>query len=231
MTGDKRRSREELEDAGAELVGNSFIKIERGGGGQDLYYPLYEAKMFYQYNHRYGTFEGATSRNINSGVLPRLSPEQLNNPHQVVLPRYWVKSDEVETRIKRDWFLCFRDITNSRSERTFISCILPRVAIGNSAPVLLIEGNQNSPSLAIYANCNSFAFDFVARQKAGGNHLNYFIVKQLPMLPPSAYTQDLLDFIARACWNLAIPHGSCAPSRRIWAIMARPFAGTTNGAS
>jgi hypothetical protein len=39
--------------------------------------------------------------------------------------------------------------------------------------------------------------DFVARQKLGGTALNYFIVKQLPVLPPTAYTTgDLLTFTA-----------------------------------
>ncbi len=31
--------------------------------------------------------------------------------------------------------------------------------------------------------------DFVARQKVGGVHLNYFIVEQLPMFPPDFYKQ------------------------------------------
>ncbi len=32
---------------------------------------------------------------------------------------------------------------------------------------------------------NSYAFDYVARQKVGGTHLKYFTVRQLPVLPPS----------------------------------------------
>ncbi len=153
--------------------------------------------MFYQYNHRYGTFEGATSRNINSGVLPRLSPDQLNDPHQVVLPRYWVHASEVERRTadwKREWCLAFRDITNSRSERTAIFSMLPKAAISNKAPLLLHTAIAKDISV-FYANANSFALDFAARQKIGGNSLNFFIVKQLPFLPPHSYTQTLLDFI------------------------------------
>jgi hypothetical protein len=37
--------------------------------------------------------------------------------------------------------------------------------------------------------------DFVARHKVGGTHLNFFIYKQLPVLPPESYTEDDLDFI------------------------------------
>ncbi len=39
----------------------------------------------------------------------------------------------------------------------------------------------------LLANLNAFAFDFIARQKVGGVHLSYFIVEQLPTLPPDTY--------------------------------------------
>jgi hypothetical protein len=40
---------------------------------------------------------------------------------------------------------------------------------------------------ALLGNLNSFVFDYVTRQKLGGGNMNFFIVKQLPALPPSAY--------------------------------------------
>ena len=39
----------------------------------------------------------------------------------------------------------------------------------------------------LLANLNSFAYDYVARQKVGSVHLNFFIVEQLPTLPPDTY--------------------------------------------
>ncbi len=48
---------------------------------------------------------------------------------------------------------------------------------------------------ALYANLCSIVFDFVARHKVGGTHLNFFIIKQLPVLPPDTYTSTDLDFI------------------------------------
>jgi len=38
-------------------------------------------------------------------------------------------------------------------------------------------------------------FDFVSRHKVGGTHLNYFIYKQLPVLPPDRYTPADLAYI------------------------------------
>jgi hypothetical protein len=41
----------------------------------------------------------------------------------------------------------------------------------------------------LLGNMNSFVFDFCARQKIGGVTLNFFIVEQLPTLPPDTYDQ------------------------------------------
>jgi len=47
----------------------------------------------------------------------------------------------------------------------------------------------------LLANLNSIPFDFAARQKIGGENFNYFILKQLPVIPPDRYTPEILDFI------------------------------------
>lgn len=44
----------------------------------------------------------------------------------------------------------------------------------------------------VTATMNSFALDFVARQCVGGTHLNFFILKQLPIPPPSAFSAQPL---------------------------------------
>lgn len=38
-------------------------------------------------------------------------------------------------------------------------------------------------------NLNAAVLDFVARQKVGGVHLNFFIVEQLPLLAPDTYDE------------------------------------------
>ena len=40
---------------------------------------------------------------------------------------------------------------------------------------------------SLYANLLSIPFDYCARQKGGGVHLNYFALRQLPALRPKAY--------------------------------------------
>jgi hypothetical protein len=42
------------------------------------------------------------------------------------------------------------------------------------------------------ANLNALVFDFVTRQKAQSTHLNWYIVEQLPVIPPERYTSTQL---------------------------------------
>ena len=41
--------------------------------------------------------------------------------------------------------------------------------------------------MCLLANCNAFVLDYCTRQKSGGISLNFFIVEQLPTLPPNTY--------------------------------------------
>ena len=49
----------------------------------------------------------------------------------------------------------------------------------------------------IAANLNTFAFDFVTRQKVQGQNLNWFIVEQLPVIAPADYSQQFGNKTAR----------------------------------
>lgn len=92
------------------------------------------------------------------------------------------------------WLMGFRGITNATNERSYISTVVPRLAAGNSLP--LIHTGWDAPYIAaIQANFASLALDFVARQKIGGSNLNFFIVKQFPVLPPDRYTAADLAYI------------------------------------
>lgn len=89
------RTREQLEAEGFVLKGNVFT---RDG---DVYRPLYEGKMFWHFDHRFGTYEGQTEAQANQGKLPELTTEQHRNPHFLSLPRYWVAEENVRARVPR----------------------------------------------------------------------------------------------------------------------------------
>lgn len=170
--------------------------LGRGAGGEGLYLPLYEAKMIWHYDHRYGTYEGVSDR--SSTQLPTPNERQHADPHFVVQPWYWVPAEEVTKRLgdwQRGWLVGFRDVTNATNERTAIFSLLPRVGVGHTMPIVL-TGEISAIHLSCFlANLNVLIFDWALRQKIGGTHLTFFILRQLPVLPPDAYTAEDLRFI------------------------------------
>ncbi len=178
------RGREDLERDGWTLEGNRFRK------GRETYLPLYEAKMIHQYDHRFGTYEGQTQAQANKGFLPQINESQHASPALFPLPKYWVAEPKVEAslerRWERGWLMGWRNITNAVVHRTVIACILPRVAVGHSVPLMLPVASA-AATACLLAALSSFALDYCARQKLGGVNLTYGYLKQFPVLPPTNY--------------------------------------------
>ncbi|MFY1839946.1 Eco57I restriction-modification methylase domain-containing protein [Achromobacter xylosoxidans] len=94
------------------------------------------------------------------------------------------------------WLMGWRDITNATNERTVIASVIPRTGVGNKIPLLFPSPNNSARhAAALLANLSSLVLDFVARQKIGGTTLNYFYMKQFPVLSPGHYTETDLAFI------------------------------------
>ncbi len=176
---------EDLEKQGFELDGNQYTN------GHTTFLPLYEAKMFWHFDHRFGSYEQISDR--NNTHLPNSSHSNYLNSNYVVQPWYWVLESSIKNELLQSskYLIAFRDITNSTNERTAIFTILPFVALGHVAPCLLLKDKKAVHACCIVSNINSFSFDFVARQKVGGTHLTYFILKQLPVIPYSNYNSHL----------------------------------------
>lgn len=155
--------------------------------------PLYEAKMIHQFDHRWATYSADGSSDVSTA--------HKQNPAFSVTPRYWVEATEVESRLRdkgweRGWLMGWRDITNATNERTVIAGLIPTVGVGNKMPLFLFGPSiQTRQVAAFYGNLAALAFDFVARQKIGGTTLNYFYLKQFPVLPPDRYTDADFAFI------------------------------------
>jgi hypothetical protein len=94
------------------------------------------------------------------------------------------------------WLMGWRDISRSTDERTVIASVLPRAGVGNKIPLFVPQsGISAAQSAAMLGNLSALALDFVARQKVGGTTLNYFYMKQFPVLPPERYGAADLAFI------------------------------------
>lgn len=180
--------------------------------------PLYEAKMIEQFDHRWAT--------IKDGEIVDTSLDEKRDPHFSIKPRYWITSDNVHNQVspdwKRKWFIVFRGITRAVDRRTVWLSVIPFVGIGNSAFVLYT--NENIQKIACLIGClNSFVFDFVARQKIGGINLNFFIVNQIPALPPSAYSTDDIAFISPRVLELVYTAYDLKPFAEDMGYQGEPF--------
>ena len=194
------RTRAQLEAEGYRLEGNRFVKgvgsgeIGSSGGSRlptadslppsaDVYLPLYEAKMFHHFDHRWATYEGLDTRDV--------SLDEKRNPSFTVLPRYWVASAAVKNRSQNwdaSWNFATRDICRNTDVRTSICGAYPLSAVSGSY-LFRAEILRYTNIVGLSANLSSFALDYGTRQKLGGTHLSLNYLKQLPVLPPVVYAQ------------------------------------------
>ncbi len=89
----------------------------------------------------------------------------------------------------KNWLQAFRGIGGTGNNRTLISSNLPQSGIGNSAPIINYDHAPAVASALILANMNSIPLDWAARLSVGGTHMSFFIVKQLPVLPPDVFLE------------------------------------------
>jgi len=89
------------------------------------------------------------------------------------------------------WLTAFRDITNATNERTVISSALGPYAVGNKAPLYDVSPKVAAAAAMLLANLDSIVLDWAARFSVGGTNLNYFIVKQLPVLRPETFLEEV----------------------------------------
>ena len=152
--------------------------------------PLYEGKMVQMFDHR------AADVVVNPANLHRAAQQQpvavaeKRNAARLPRPQYWVFASDLPH--EAPYSLAFKDVTAPTNMRTMIAAVLPRAALGNTLPALLPEPGLSVPEYArvaglLLANLGSFAFDFVARQKVQGQHLNWFVVEQLPVIAPRRF--------------------------------------------
>ncbi len=151
MTSDSElfRTRLQLEGDGWELDGNIFV---RGG---EHYLPLYEAKLFHQYDHRFATFNGQSAKDIRNGRARPMSAEEKMDNQADVLPRYWVSEAEVAKKLeKREkksvnapphisnicrFYVAIRLISRATDIRTAIASFIPLTGLGHKGAVIRLK--------------------------------------------------------------------------------------------
>jgi hypothetical protein len=184
------RTRGELEgDEGAWLVGGNRFQSATGE-----WVPLYEGKMVQAFDHRASDIVLAEANIFRSGQGADLSVEDHRDPARQPTPRYWVRSSETGWDAPTDWCLSLKDVTSVTNARTTISTIIPRFGAGHTLPVLFPAKGSVAPAYVelaplMLANLNCVVLDYLARQKVHGNHLAWYLLEQLPVVPLPAYDQ------------------------------------------
>lgn len=204
-------SRKQLEEIGSQKKGSSYIV------GKDEYVPLYEGKMFWLYNHHYGVFPNENIIGQRPNIIDSTSIEELQQTDFPTAPWYWINKKLVDNRLidkdkdgnirwqwKQSYYIAFRDVTNASTSRTCVATVMPSgVAAGDNAP-LVFTSRSVIPSMCFAAMISSLVYDYVARQKVGGSHMNLFIVEQQPTLTPdqipSAMQWQIVKRVAELCY-------------------------------
>lgn len=192
----------------AELEQQSWQRapLNRWTKGEAHAVPLYEGKMVQMYDHR------AADVVVNAANLHRPAQQEAiqdsvkQQPDRYPAPQYWVNCQLVDEITGLNAVMAFKDVTAPTNARTMIAALVPATAYGNTLPVLWPDdecpNNEAYVRFAplLLADLSSYALDFLARQKVQGQHLNWFIVEQLPVIAPADFEQsiggvNIADFI------------------------------------
>jgi hypothetical protein len=176
-----------------QLLGEKFYPVAGGRWkkGPEEWLPLYEGKIVQAFNHRAASIRREES-NLHRVAQPvSAEPIQLADPNWTPITQFFVAcSNELD-----QWAVAIKDVTSVTNARTVIAALIPSRAAGHTLP--LIDLPDASQRVAFVAMLNSLPYDYLARQKVQKNHLAWFILEQLPVIPPIAYDRAFGALTAR----------------------------------
>lgn len=229
------RNRQELERDGFYLVPGGHMKK-----GDQEFLPLYEGKMVQAFDHRAADIVIAKDNLFRPGQTDQTTDAEHGDPDFAPTPRYFVDAKACAWPPNLQWSLAFKDITSVTNTRTMIAAMIPRCGAGHTLPILFPDvakaGEDTANRIQDYkqfaplvaANFNSFALDFLARQKVQGNHLTWFIVEQFPLIPREAFekkvgAKKIADFVRGEVLRLTYTAHDMTPFARDMAYEGKPF--------
>lgn len=210
----------------AELTGDRGAWREQGStfrSAEGRWLPVFEGKMVQGYDHRASDIVIEAENLFRPGQSEALTLEEHADPSRAATPRYWVQEGAISWSSPFDWCLAFKDITASTNVRTSIAMVLPKAGAGHTLPVAM-----PSPTAAasypieaplFLAMFNSLPYDYLARQKVHGTHLSWYLLEQLPVIPPTAYARNFgpktaADIVRESVLELSYTARDLAPFAR-----------------
>ena len=148
--------------------------------------PLYEGKMVQAFDHRAASVVVNLKNQHRPSQPEPATLDQHRDPEWLPAPQFWVLQSEISFPTA-SFLLGFKDVTAPTNMRSMIAALIPGSGVGNTLPIVWIDGRAAADAALLLANFDAVPFDYVARQKIQGQHLNWFIVEQLPVVPPETY--------------------------------------------
>ncbi len=231
MTNDSNlfKTKAEMEKEGYYPIGGNIWKK-----GDARCVPLYEGKMVQAYDHRAANIVTNPDNLHRPAQQEPASLEQHKDPKWQPNPQFWIHEHETDRPDDLQWIIGFKDVTAPTNMRTMIAAVIPWHGVGNTIPVYLptdsntgiVEYKNNAP--LILANINSFAWDYISRQKVQGQHLNSYIIEQIPFIDPIAFkgtigNWKIADFIREQVLRLTYTSVDMEPFARDMGYAGAPF--------
>ncbi|MGJ0396054.1 MAG: Eco57I restriction-modification methylase domain-containing protein [Methylocystis sp.] len=170
--------------------------------GQTQFLPLYEGKMVQAYDHRASDILLAEGNLFRAGQGRALTVEEHRDPTRCPIPRYWIEASNVDWGASTRWCLALKDVTSVTNARTTIATLIPFVGAGHTLPLLMpvekLDPTYPDSATSLLANFNSTVFDYMARQKVHNNHLAWYLMEQLPVIPSASFNHRFGKKTARA---------------------------------
>ncbi|WP_109471965.1 Eco57I restriction-modification methylase domain-containing protein [Ornithinimicrobium cavernae] len=164
--------------------------LMNGGSGR---VPLLEGKLMHQFDPHFATYKGV-SREMRESGKPRLVEAPDRSSAAADSTRYWVETSSAASFLRRKqsdprWTVVVRDYARATDERTAICAIAP-----TTVPIQPLNGvTAGGAGASTFAVCviNSFAYDFIVRQRVPGQHFNVTTMNEIP-LPPAGNDEEFV---------------------------------------
>lgn len=149
---------------------------------EDIALPLYTGKMM-------NLFQWNAQANDERPGMSSLSPDFLLGVSNF--------SNNQHYRMR----VVFRDIARTTDHRTFLTTVIPGFPCGNVLPLLELPSLQSDRKLMLLTFLASLVFDWEARLRMTGTHLNWHVAESLAVPFPSKNEANWMTLAASLALN------------------------------
>ncbi|MBB1076042.1 restriction endonuclease [Rhodoferax sp. 4810] len=190
------RTANELEDQGWQRS-----TMNRWRKDDSLALPLFEGKMVQMYDHRAADVVVHSANLMRAAQPENISTLEKTLPDRYPQPQYFVDATLIPEALRFDWALGFKQVTAPTNARSMIAALVPRSGIGHSMSIVLPDEWTSATQTVLplfLANLNSYALDYLGRQKLQGQNYSLYILEQLPVIAPERFDEPLPAAFATA---------------------------------